>query len=214
MLIDTGYEEHGAAVRDALDGDGYEIEAVVLSHFHPDHVLGLNALRNVAVLGSPRFEETLREYGEPGEWRAFVPSRIVRESDEIPFGRFRLGFRFAPGHSPCSLATLLDDDYVHVADNVMLSNDGQQILPWAPFDRVSEHIESLEMLRSYARRTWLLSHGTPIDDARVAERAIENRIRYFRRILAGNGRISYEEAVADCDCDFLHREWLVRRDDV
>jgi glyoxylase-like metal-dependent hydrolase (beta-lactamase superfamily II) len=38
------------------------------------------------------------------------------------------------------------------------------------------------------------------------ERDINNRIAYFNAILNSNRRIPYEEAIKDCDCEFLDSE--------
>jgi len=210
-LIDTAYEEEAGGVRHDLEEAGYKITGAVISHFHPDHVLGLNALPKIDVIGSPRAEETLTEYGERAEWEAFCPTRKVGPADAVRFGPFALTFRPAPGHAPCSMYTLIDDTLIHVADNVMTSNDGQDILPWAEFERISDHIESLELLRTFADRTMLLSHGVTIDDSLVLNEAIDNRVKYFRAVLDGDGAIDCEQATAECTCDFLHQEWHVRK---
>ncbi len=212
LLIDTGYEEHAALVLDDLRATGYELKAVVISHFHHDHILGLQALPAVEVIGSPRYEETLRQYGLRGEWKMFVPTQISNEDSEIVFGRFRLRFLFAPGHAPCSQYTLIDDAFVHVADNVMTSNDCQDILPWAEFDAISDHITSLEILREFKGCTFLLSHGCELEDEQVQLKAIDNRIRYFRNVLEGGGVFTYEQATCDCTCRFLHQEWLIHKE--
>jgi len=213
LLIDTGYEEHAAAVLRDLQERGYTLERVVLSHFHPDHILGLRALPQVPIVGSPRYEETLCEYGPREEWEEFVPTLTPGEAAPVLFGPFHLRFQLAPGHSPCSQYTLIDSEFIHVADNVMTSNDGLDILPWAAFGYVSDHIASLEHLRSSIDRTFLLGHGVEMRDRAIKESAIENRIRYFRNVLATDGRASYAQATAGCGCEFLHQEWLIRKDD-
>lgn len=211
-LVDTAYEEEAAAVRRDLEEAGYTIRCAVISHFHPDHVLGLKALPDVAVIGSPRAEETLSQFGEPDDWLPLRPTRTVDESDVVRFGPFELRFRSAPGHSLCSQYTLINDRYVHVADNVMTSNEGEDILPWAEFDRIPDHIRSLELLRAFADRMALLSHGMTIDNASILNEAISNRIEYFRAVFEGDGAIEYDEAVAGCTCQFLHQEWLIRKE--
>jgi len=212
LLIDTGYEEHAALVLDDLRAEGYALKSVVVSHFHPDHILGLQALPPIEIIGSPRYEETLSQYGPRQEWEMFIPSQVSDENSEIEFGHFRLRFRLAPGHAPCSQYTLIDDSFVHVADNVMTSNDCQDILPWAEFDAISEHIASLDLLREFRGRTFLLSHGCELKEQQVQLEAIDNRIRYFRNILEGGGAFSYEEAARGCTCQFLHQEWLIRKE--
>lgn len=211
LLIDTGYEEHAAAVLADLRSAGHELKAAVISHFHPDHILGLQALPQIDVIGSPRYEETLTQYGVREEWEMFVPTQVTQEDVEIRFGRFQLGFRLAPGHAPCSQYTLIDDAYVHVADNVMTSNNGQDILPWAEFDAIPDHIASLETLREFKDRTFFLSHGCTLANEQTQLEAIDNRIQYFRNVLKGGGAFSYEQATQGCTCHFLHQEWLIRK---
>jgi len=213
LIIDTGYEEHAAAVLADLTSTGYTLKAAVVSHFHPDHILGLRALPSINIIGSSRWEETLLQYGERDELKAFVPTQITNEESEISFGRFHLGFRPAPGHAPCSQYTMIDNTFVHVADNVMTSNEGQDILPWAEFDNIADHIDSLELLREFKNHTFLLSHGCTLADEQVQRDAIDNRIRYFRNVLDGNGTASYEGATRGCTCEFLHQEWLIHREE-
>ena len=211
LLIDTAYEGQARAAYADLTERGYELGAVVISHFHPDHVLGMKVLPRTTVYGSVRCDETLRLYPDEAERRVIEPTDRVSDRSQVSFGPFGLAFRLAPGHSPCSMYTLIDDDFVHVADNIMTSNDGQDILPWAAYELIEDHIRSLEALGDVGTRSLLLSHGVVLEDAETIRRAIDNRVAYFRAVLAGDGRISYEEAVAGCGCEFLHKEWLIRR---
>lgn len=212
VLIDTAYEPQAAEVRADLAARGIRIEGVILSHLHPDHVSGLRSLPRTRVYASARFDETLCHYTEEEERRAYVPTDPLADGARLGFGGLELAFRLTPGHSPCSMCTVIADRFVHVADNIMTSNAGQDILPWAEYGQIEAHIESLETLRSFAGRSLLLSHGVVLDDARRIGEAIEDRLRYFRAVLAGRGRLSYEEAVAGCSCSFLHPEWLIRAD--
>ncbi|MFC2078912.1 MBL fold metallo-hydrolase [Candidatus Bipolaricaulota bacterium] len=212
LLVDTGYEEHASSVLDDLQGSGWELKAAVISHFHPDHVLGIHALPPIEVIGSSRHEETLRQFGPREEWESLVPSRLTQENSEISFGRFRLRFIMSPGHAPCSQYTVIDDAFIHVADNIMTTNDCRDILPWAEFDLITDHIASLMALREFNDRSFLLSHGCELTDQDTKRRAIDNRIRYFRNVLDGAGAFTYEEATRGCTCTFLHQEWLIRKE--
>jgi glyoxylase-like metal-dependent hydrolase (beta-lactamase superfamily II) len=212
LLIDTAYEQQAAAVHADLTARGIELEGVIVSHFHPDHVMGLKALPRRTVYGSVRHEETLRYYTDDEERLAFTPTDPVSDDARFTFGQFDLAFRLAPGHSPCSMYTFIGDRFLHVADNIMTSNTGQDILPWAAYDLIQDHIESLEALGKFGSRAFLLSHGIVLSDDRSIHEAIANRVGYFRAVLGGQGQIPYEEAVEGCTCDFLHREWLIRND--
>jgi len=211
VLIDTAFEPQAAAVLDDLTAAGITPDGVIVSHFHPDHVHGLRALPRVPVLGSAKYEATVSQYTEAEERELFTPTDAVEDGDCRSLAGFDLGFRHAPGHSPCSMLTLIGEGYVHVADNVMTSNDGRDILPWAAFERIGDHIASLETLRSLSKRTFVLSHGIVLDDERTRIEALDNRIAYFRAVLEGDGRIPYEEAVRECTCEFLHSEWFIRK---
>jgi glyoxylase-like metal-dependent hydrolase (beta-lactamase superfamily II) len=211
LWIDTAYEAQAAAAYADLISHGIELKGVIVSHFHPDHVMGLNALPRSALYGSARCEETLSYYTDE-ERQRFTPTDRVPDGSRLAFGPFELLFRLAPGHSPCSMHTIIGDRFVHVADSIMTSNTGQDILPWAAYDEIQDHIESLEALRDLACRTFLPSHGVALDGRPATSEAIANRVRYLRAVLSGHGRIPYEHAVAECTCDFLHKEWLIRRD--
>ena len=210
LLIDTGYEEHAAAVLADLETSGYALKAAVISHFHPDHILGLQTLPPIKIIGSPRWRETLYQFGTEEELKAFVPTQITSEDSGISFGRFQLRFRFAPGHAQCTQYTIINDTFVHVADNVMTSNEGQDILPWAEYADIADHISSLELLREFKDTTLLLSHGCTMTDARTQAYAIDNRILYFRNVLRGEGSFSYEQTTQGCTREFLHQEWFIQ----
>lgn len=96
----------------------------------------------------------------------------------------------------------------------MTSDEGQDILSWAEFDAISDHIASLELLRQFKGRGFLLSHGCTLPDEQIQQEAIDNRIKYFRNILDGGGAFSYAEAARGCTCKFLRQEWLVRKGEV
>ncbi len=213
LIIDTGYEEHASAVLTDLKSTGYELKAAVVSHFHPDHILGLQVLPSIDIIGSPRWEETLLQYGSQDELEAFLPTQVTDEGSGISFGRFQLRFRYAPGHAPCTQYTIIDNTFVHVADNVMTSNEGQDILPWAELDTIADHITSLELLREFKEHKFLLSHGRTLVDKQTQLEAIDNRIRYFHNVLEGKGTFSYEQATHGCTCEFLHQEWLIRKEE-
>ena len=104
LLIDTGYEEHAAAVLADLVTMDYALKVAVISHFHPDHILGLQALPKIDIIGSPKWEETLLHYGTIEELKTFVPTQIASRDTGINFGRFHLDFRPAAGHAPAGRA--------------------------------------------------------------------------------------------------------------
>ncbi len=206
-LIDTAYQEHAAAVLADLTAQGYTIQQVILSHFHDDHADGLRALPEVPIWGSPRYQETLDLYGTPGDVEVYAPQHLLTDDTELTVGPFNLQFRLVPGHAPCNAFTIINGQFIHVADEIMFSNAGESILPWIESTRIAEHIHSLEFLHAYESYTMLLGHGPAISGAATIRAAIDDRISYLRAVLESPTPIAYEDAVADCTCTFLHSEW-------
>jgi glyoxylase-like metal-dependent hydrolase (beta-lactamase superfamily II) len=125
----------------------------------------------------------------------------------MTFGRFDLEFISAPGHSACSLHTVIDDRFVHVADTMLTSNDGDPILPWAERDDLAAHVEALESLRAIADKDLLPGHGVCLSGAGRINREIDLRVRYLQAVAATAPPVPYDDCVGEGDREFLHREW-------
>lgn len=208
FMLDTGFEEQAEAVLNDLHARGCELRQVLVSHFHGDHISGLFVLPVKEVFGSERGEETLAKY--PAEVIAALPVLSkVNEETALQFGQFSLSFRFAPGHSPCSLHTIINGKTIHVADTLIAANDDTLILPWAPFEEVGTHIRSLELLTELAPDLLLLGHGNPLRGEAIAE-AIAIRQEYLQCVLDGEGKINLEEATAGWTRPFLGGKWHIR----
>ncbi|UCF10609.1 MAG: MBL fold metallo-hydrolase, partial [Candidatus Bipolaricaulota bacterium] len=214
LLIDTGFEPHAAAVAEDLGADGYAVTDVVLSHLHDDHFLGLRPLPPVTLHASPNAREALSRLYAPEDLALFSPDDPLADGSSFAFGPFRLTFVEAPGHSPCSLFTVIDDGIVHVGDLVMASEEGVPILPYVEFDDVAAHIETLERLLGSVNHTLLLGHGPNLVGDEAIEKAIGHRLCYLRAVLAGEGKLTYEESMADCPGTFVHTEWHARAPEI
>ena len=193
-LLDAANEPQAAAVRDALDACGIQISRVVLSHFHHDHIFGLDELQGVEILGSPAYQETLKLLGEPSQWKTYTPTQTVLEGETITIGPWTLRFLDAPGHSVCSRYTLIDESFVHVGDNLMAANDGRPILPWVEAKGIAEHIRSLETLEAFADRTLLPSHGPPLRGKETILSALADRVSYLQALIDSGLRVPFEGA--------------------
>jgi glyoxylase-like metal-dependent hydrolase (beta-lactamase superfamily II) len=125
-LVDTGAEGEAARIRDALTalGSGPEdLKRIFLTHHHPDHIGGLEGLKEWAPdaeLGATEYEALviagklppalptnpiLRRLAE-GDVPKFSVSKILREGDLVS------GFRIVstPGHSLGHASLLRDTD--------------------------------------------------------------------------------------------------------
>ncbi|MCE5173414.1 MBL fold metallo-hydrolase [Paenibacillus profundus] len=208
ILIDTAFEEHAQQVVEDLAECGIRIEGVILTHFHDDHMYGLKVLPEVPVYGSAHYQTTLDMWTEPKEHPYFTPDIVFEHSLQITFGRHELTLTSFPGHAHCSSLIIINEQFVHIGDELMFSNDGQPILPSVDYNQyVRRHRDSLAKLRDYSHCTLIPSHGTVISGQQRIDRDIANRIAYFDAILGSGTEISYEEATQQCDCMFLHQEW-------
>jgi len=210
LLIDSAYAQQAAEVRADLRSMGCSVVVVLLSHFHPDHISGVEALPEAAVWGSERYLMTLGE-ARPEERIPFPPVERLRSGASRRFGPFTLTFESAPGHSPCSLYTIINRTTIHVADNLMAANDGSPILPWAPYEAVGAHIRSLERLKALAPELVLLAHGRRIEGDEAIAAEIGDRLSYLRAVQEGDGDWSVDAATAGCTRRFLCEHWHIRR---
>jgi len=207
LLIDTAFEKHAEAVLKDLKKSAIEIKQVVFSHFHPDHISGLPALNSPAIYGNGRYQESLNKFSPIDKHHLFSDVNILSEESNLNFGQFTLKFKLIQGHVVCGLFTIINDKFIHVADDIMASNEGVAILPSVHISNVKQHIESLELLKNYSACTLLLSHGNALTGEATILAAIEARQHYLQTLVAHNQVISIEQALENNVCDFLHKEW-------
>lgn len=207
LLIDTAFEKHATAVLEDLENEGVEIKQVVFSHFHPDHISGLPVLNSPKLYGNGLYQESLNKYTSIDKHHYFSDVNFLSETSNLTFGQFSMQFKLIQGHVICGLYTIINNKFIHVADDLMASNEGVPLLPSVHVSNVKEHIESLELLKSYSSCTLLLSHGNALTGESTILKAIESRQNYLQTILSNDKPISIEKALKNCECDFLHKEW-------
>ncbi|SHJ55935.1 Glyoxylase, beta-lactamase superfamily II [Dethiosulfatibacter aminovorans DSM 17477] len=207
MLIDSGYRMHSTEVKKNLESKGIRIESVIISHFHLDHINGLTGLPDVHIIGSADYEKTLDIYVDAEKHHIYTPDIKVEEEYSFKFGEFDIEIKSFPGHANCSLLTVINGKYVHIGDELIFSNDGVPILPLISKSHIKRHITSLEKLKDFTSYVILPSHGKIIRDEELLLKDIENRLKYLKAVDAKSEKISYEEAVRECDQEFLHSEF-------
>jgi glyoxylase-like metal-dependent hydrolase (beta-lactamase superfamily II) len=207
LLMDTGYEKNGADVLADLQAQGLTPRQVVLSHFHDDHLLGLKSLPPVELLGSEDYRKTFDLYFEGEDVSLYIPQHKLHTGSTHTFGSFQLRFLVRPGHALCNTYTIINERYIQVGDDVMLTNQGEAILPWVEFSRVADHIASLEMLKEYSHLTFLPSHGSPLSGQEKILADLDNRLAFLRAVQSGQGKLDYAQASQNCTGPFLHSEW-------
>jgi glyoxylase-like metal-dependent hydrolase (beta-lactamase superfamily II) len=207
ILIDTAYEGQALQVFQDLNNSGIKIKKIILTHFHDDHMRGLKVLPKVFTYGSYNFKITLNMWTKKEEHKDFTPKILIDKSTVVNFGKYELGLIPFQGHSACGILIKINNKYIHIGDELMFSNDGKPILPTADGNDIKRHICSLNKLRDYSDYALIPGHGIMISGKERIEKEISNRISYFNAILNSCKKLTYEEAVTECECSFLHKEW-------
>lgn len=207
ILIDTGYKHQAIEVAKDLDANHLKVEKIIITHFHDDHMEGLKIWPNLCVYGSSYYQNTLDRWTTKEEQHYYVPTVLVEESHKIQFGRHQIEMIRFPGHSICTMIVKINEEYVHIADELMFSNNGEPLLPCITKEDLKNQSESISKLREYMSYTFIFGHGDNIKDKSQIENTIENTSLYFNKILSSRDKISFKVATKECTCTFLHEEW-------
>ena len=160
-LVDagTGESSHLEALERALDGRA--LARVFITHWHPDHVKGLPALRD----RWPR----LHVVDAPG--------------DPLPAGDRTLEIVPTPGHSPDHLC-FFDRDAGDVYCGDLARRGGTIVIPARKGGDLRAYLASLARIRDLAPRRLLPGHGPIVDDPiALIDEYVAHRARREQQIL-------------------------------
>ncbi|MFC4767327.1 MBL fold metallo-hydrolase [Effusibacillus consociatus] len=149
LVIDPGYNPE--IVLDAIDD--YKVTHILLTHAHLDHIGGLGKLKEVT--GAPIYiHENEKDWltnpmlNGSGRWPQLggpitdpAADHFVAEGDKIPFAGRELSVVFVPGHSPGSVAYILEDQ-VFAGDTLFYGSIGRTDLPGGDFDTLITSIRT------------------------------------------------------------------------
>ena len=140
-LIDagTGQPDHVDAVAAALDG--VPLARVLITHWHPDHVGGLPALRQ--------------------RWRSVAV--IETSGPPVPAGDGVLEILPTPGHSPDHLC-FYDREAGDLYCGDLARRGGTIVIPARKGGDLRAYLASLQSIRDLAPRRLLPGHGPIVDD--------------------------------------------------
>ncbi len=204
VLIDAGYEHQMKQILKDIDGK-YNIEAIFPSHFHPDHIDGIQLLDTPEIYGNIHAVDTIKKY-MPESLNLLKPTKILSNDTNITFGDFDLTFEYAPGHSDCSMIIYINDNYIHIGDLYITMNDGTDVLPFVSWTNVTKHFNSLKRIKELNHNI-LISHGKITIDYKDIQIGIEDRLSYLSKLLDSNNRCTVEEALEDCIRKFELTKW-------
>jgi cyclase len=121
LLVDAlASTEDAQAMRDYLEGDlGKQVEVIVLTHFHADHMAGVALFPQAQILAQRLFNYTLMEQ-QPRPAVAALPTNVIDQDVTMHWGRHTLELFHNPGKTVDTLAIDVPSaDLLFVADNVV-----------------------------------------------------------------------------------------------
>ena len=197
LLIDTGYEEQAKLVKQDMMKNGINVELVVLSHYHPDHISGCKAFKGCCFIGSKFYKYNLERCKIWFPDEEFIePNILMGEKGSLKFGTHNMRFIHTPGHCKCSISTVIDDEIIHVGDLIMKSQNGKNMLPYISDDGdFKEHIDSLHMIADLGYNTVLPSHGDVITGNQEIKEMIFDRIYYLTKVNESKGELALEDCL-------------------
>ncbi len=198
LLIDTGYEQEATQLITYLKERHIMIEKVIITHYHDDHFAGLKALKGIKheieILGSSKYMQTLeREYKDDYLLEPDIFPTTFCENYLLIFGGHQIRFEEARGHSDCSIHTIIDEKYVHVADNIIFDNNELSLLP-LPYASIQDHLKTLRRLKEKPGVLFLGSHfSASLNTSKDMMQEIDARIAYMQLVLQYKGKLNFDQ---------------------
>jgi len=160
-LVDAGvgHPDHVNAVARALDSA--PLVRVLITHWHPDHVKGLPALRD--------------------KWSGLVV--VDAAGEPVPAGDGRLEIIPTPGHAPDHLC-FYDREAGDVYCGDLARRGGTIVIPARKGGDLRAYLASLALVRALEPRRLLPGHGPIVDDpAALIDEYIAHRRQREQQIL-------------------------------
>ncbi len=180
VVIDSGpSKRYGEAMRAAITGvTDRPVIKVLLTHHHPDHVLGNQAFADVPIAALPGTTELLREQGNAmaenmyrlvGDWmrgtEVILPSETL-EPGTVQIGSRTLRLLALRGHTGADLAILDERSGVLFAGDILFY---QRALTTPNSPGLDIWLADLDTLKALPWKLLVAGHGPVADDAEPFE---------------------------------------------
>ena len=118
----------------------------------------------------------------------------IKDGDKIKFGHHHIKVFNLPGHTAESLITIIDRQFLHIGDLLIMNNAGKYYLPLVGIeqDSLENYIESLKKLQEYSFSTVILGHGPVLMGKNQINESIERNLYYLTKLkeIGANAEIS------------------------
>jgi len=211
ILIDVGYEDEAKQVVDDLSMNNISVDTVIVSHFHADHLFGISVFSGVPFYGAVGFNETLIfEETLDEEMEKYTPSFIVDKPTILDYGNHKIELIPFPGHSVCTMLIKINELFLYMADEVMLTTDGKLMLPYLcngdKDTKRQRQIKAYARLKDYSRFSIIPAHGSVFEGDKL-NGYLQDIESYLNAVIETNGLITYEDAVKNCAVPLMQSNW-------
>ena len=151
-IVDPG--DNGEQVAAYLQGQGLEPQAILLTHSHFDHILGIPGLREqwpeLPIYCHPadadESRKSVRMFGSTfPSVTSFGNIRPYREGDRVDIGLIPLEVLETPGHTPGSV-TLKGDGVLFTGDTLFRGSIGRTDLEGGSYEQIMASLRKLVAL--------------------------------------------------------------------
>lgn len=149
FIVDPG--GYNPALSQQAKMKGIEIEYIILTHGHSDHIGGVNLHRKdfegVKVVAAENELSMLRDAAmnlsqfTHGTLLAVEPDILVDERNELQVGNMTLKFIMTPGHSPGGMCICVEN-HVFCGDTIFRESIGRTDFPGCSFEELINSIKT------------------------------------------------------------------------
>ena len=147
-IIDPGGDED--KILDACDRNNFEVEYIIATHGHPDHVCGIGPIQEATGAKIVMHRADAEFFGRPevkdyfsmlGLAESPPPDILVEDGDTITFGEETLTVIHTPGHTPGGICLYNDPD-CFTGDTLFVGGVGRTDFPGGSMGELSHSIKS------------------------------------------------------------------------
>ena len=191
-LVDPGMTANEVfSIREHLAATGLECEGVILTHFHWDHLLGINSFGNCNLMVYEKFPKELQSRfnatqlsinkwaAEENERKIDIPilpfaAMLVKDGFIQPIGDHHLAILYTPGHTADHISVYDPQSGTFWAGDILSDLE----IPFIS-DSIIAYIDTLEKISTLNFTTIIPGHGSPAQSHAEAQKRITDDLVYL-----------------------------------